>query len=43
MNVMGLYGGVPRGIHIGVCRTMTRVLACVFDTVVIEGVDGGVV
>ena len=40
---MGLDGGVPRGIHIGVCRNVTRVVASVFDRVVIGGVDGGVV
>ncbi len=40
---MGLDGGVPRGISIGVCRNETRVVASVFDRVVIGGVDGGVV
>jgi hypothetical protein len=40
---MGLDGGVPRGIHIGVCRNVTRVVASVFDRVVIGGVDGEVV
>jgi hypothetical protein len=40
---MGLDSGEPRGIYLGVCRNLTRVVASVFDRVVIGGVDGGVV
>ena len=40
---MGLDGGVPRGIHIGVGRNVTRVVSNVFDMEVIKGVEGGFV
>jgi hypothetical protein len=40
---MGLDGGVPRRICIGVCRNVTKVITSVFDRVGIGGVDGGVV
>jgi hypothetical protein len=40
---MILDGGVPRGIHIGVGRNVTRAVSSIFDMEVIKGVEGGFV
>jgi hypothetical protein len=38
---MDLDGGVPRGIHVGVGRNVTRAVSSVFDIEVTRRMEGG--